>query len=67
MEETLTLSQAADMIIVMTFSIFTISFFFYGLMETVSMVIDAVKGWRKKRREKKQQKLDAEKTDTPTE
>ena len=67
MEETLTLSQVADMIIVMTFAIFTISFFFYGLMETVSMVIDAVRGWRKKRREKKQQKLNSEKTDTPAE
>ena len=53
MEETMTLSQAADLIIVMTFSVTVITVFFGAVTEAVLDLIDAIKKKRKARKEKK--------------
>lgn len=56
MEETITLSQMADLIIVMGFGALAVSGFAYILTEGISLVVDGVKGWRKKRKERKANK-----------
>ena len=53
MEETMTLSQAADLIIVMTFSVTVITVFFGTVTEAVLDLIDTIKKKRKARKEKK--------------
>ena len=53
MEETMTLSQAADLIIVMTFGVTVITLFFGTVTEAVLDLIDTIKKKRKARKEKK--------------
>ena len=53
MEETMTLSQAADLIIVMTFGVTVITVFFGTVTEAVLDLIDTIKKKRKARKEKK--------------
>ena len=53
MEETMTLSQAADLIIVMTFGVIVITVFFGTVTEAVLDLIDTIKKKRKARKEKK--------------
>ena len=53
MEETITLSQAADLIIVMTFAVTVFTFFFGAVTEAVLDLIDTIKKKRKARKEKK--------------
>ena len=53
MEETMTLSQVADLIIVMTFSVTVITVFFGTVTEAVLDLIDTIKKKRKARKEKK--------------
>ncbi len=53
MEETMTLSQAADLIIVMTFGVTVITVFFGAVTEAVLDLIDTIKKKRKARKEKK--------------
>lgn len=52
MEETMTLSQAADLIIVMTFAMTVITVFFGMVTEAVLDLIDTIKKKRKARKEK---------------
>ena len=52
MEETMTLSQAADLIIVMTFGVTVITVFFGTVTEAVLDLIDTIKKKRKARKEK---------------
>ena len=52
MEETMTLSQVADVIIVMTFAVTVITVFFGMVTEAVLDLIDMVKKKRKARKEK---------------
>ncbi len=52
MEETITLSQAADLIIVMTFGVTVITVFFGTVTEAVLDLIDTIKKKRKARKEK---------------
>ena len=53
MEETMTLSQAADLIIVMTFAVTVFTVFFGTVTEAVLDLIDTIKKKRKARKEKK--------------
>lgn len=53
MEETMTLSQAADLIIVMTFGVTVITVFFGTVTEALLDLIDTIKKKRKARKEKK--------------
>ena len=53
MEETMTLSQVADLIIVMTFGVTVITVFFGAVTEAVLDLIDTIKKKRKARKEKK--------------
>lgn len=53
MEETMTLSQAADLIIVMTFGVTVIAVFFGTVTEAALDLIDTIKKKRKARKEKK--------------
>ena len=53
MEETMTLSQAADLIIVMTFGVTVITVFFGAVTEAVLDLIDTIKKKHKARKEKK--------------
>ena len=53
MEETMTLSQAADLIIEMTFGVTVITVFFGTVTEAVLDLIDTIKKKRKARKEKK--------------
>lgn len=53
MEETMTLSQVADLIIVMTFAVTIFTFIINGLAELTFDLIDTVKKKRKARKEKK--------------
>lgn len=53
MEETITLSQAADLIIVMTFAVTVFTFLIGGLTELVMDLIDTIKKKLKARKEKK--------------
>ena len=53
MEETMTLSQAADLIIVMTFGVTVITVFFGTVTEAALDLIDKIKKKRKARKEKK--------------
>ncbi len=53
MEETITLSQAADLIIVMTFAVTVFTFLIGGLTELVIDLIDTIKKKLKARKEKK--------------
>ncbi len=53
MEETITLSQAADLIIVMTFAVTIFTFIINGLAELTFDLIDTIKKKRKARKEKK--------------
>ena len=53
MEETMTLSQAADLIIVMTFGVTVITVFFGTVTEAVLDLIDTIKKKRKACKEKK--------------
>ena len=53
MEEPMTLSQAADLIIVMTFGVTVITVFFGTVTEAVLDLIDTIKKKRKARKEKK--------------
>lgn len=53
MEETMTLSQVADLIIVMTFSVTVITVFFGTVTEAMLDLIDTIKKKRKARKEKK--------------
>ena len=53
MEETMTLSQAADLIIVMTFGVTVITVFFGTVTEAALDLIDTIKKKRKARKEKK--------------
>jgi len=53
MEETMTLSQAADLIIVMTFAVTIFTFIINGLAELTFDLIDTIKKKRKARKEKK--------------
>ena len=53
MEETMTLSQEADLIIVMTFGVTVITVFFGTVTEAVLDLIDTIKKKRKARKEKK--------------
>ncbi len=53
MEETMTLSQVADVIIVMTFAVTVITVFFGMVTEAVLDLIDSIKKKRKARKEKK--------------
>ena len=52
MEKTMTLSQVADVIIVMTFAVTVITVFFGMVTEAVLDLIDMVKKKRKARKEK---------------
>ena len=56
MEETMTLSQAADLIIVMTFSVTVFTVFFGTVTEAVLDLIDTIKKKHKARKEKKAEK-----------
>lgn len=58
MENTVTLSQMADMIIVISFSAFVIVGLTYMIAEVVSGVIDLVKEHRRTRKERKAKKLE---------
>lgn len=58
MENTVTLSQMADMIIVICFSAVVIVGLTYMIAEVVSGVIDLVKEHRRTRRERKAKKLE---------
>ncbi len=53
MEETMTLSQVADLIIVMTFAVTVITVFFGTVTEAALDLIDTIKKKRKARKEKK--------------
>ncbi len=53
MKETMTLSQVADVIIVMTFAVTVITVFFGMVTEAVLDLIDSIKKKRKARKEKK--------------
>lgn len=53
MEETMTLSQVADLIIVMTFGVTVITVFFGAVTEAVLDLIDTIKKKHKARKEKK--------------
>ncbi len=53
MEETMTLSQVADLIIVMTFGVTVITVFFGAVTEAVLDLIDTIKKKHKTRKEKK--------------
>lgn len=53
MEETITLSQVADLIIVMTFAVMIFTFIINGLAELTFDLIDTIKKKRKARKEKK--------------
>ena len=53
MEETMTLSQVADVIIVMTFAVTVITVFFGIVTGAVLDLIDSIKKKRKARKEKK--------------
>ena len=53
MEETMTLSQVADLIIVMTFAVTVFTVFFGTVTEAVLDLIDTIKKKRKARKEKK--------------
>ena len=60
MEETITLSQVADLIIVMGFAVTVLTFFINALAELTFNLIESIK---KKRRERREQKAaQAEKT-----
>lgn len=56
MEETMTLSQVADLIIVMSFGALAVSGIAYIMTEAISLIVDGIKGWLKKRRERKANK-----------
>ena len=58
MEETMTLSQAADLIIVMTFGVTVITVFFGAVTEAVLDLIDTIKKKRKARKEKKTEQIE---------
>ena len=58
MEETMTLSQAADLIIVMTFGVTVITVFFGTVTEAVLDLIDTIKKKRKARKEKKAEQIE---------
>ena len=53
MEETMTMSQVADLIIVMTFAVTVFTVFFGTVTEAVLDLIDTIKKKRKARKEKK--------------
>lgn len=53
MEETITLSQVADLIIVMTFAVTIFTFIINGIAELTFDLIDTIKKKRKARKEKK--------------
>ena len=53
MEETMTLSQVADLIIVMAFAVTVLTFFINALDELTFDMIESIKKKRKERREKK--------------
>ena len=53
MEETMTLSQAADLIIVMTFAVTIFTFIINGIAELTFDLLDTIKKKRKARKEKK--------------
>ena len=53
MEETMTLSQVADLIIVMAFAVTVLKFFINALDELTFDMIESIKKKRKERREKK--------------
>ena len=59
MENTVTLSQMADTIIVMSFFVLVIIGVTFTIAEAVSSVIDMIKEHRRKRREQKAKKLEA--------
>ena len=56
MEETITLSNVADLIIVMTFCVTIFTFIINGLAELSFELIDWIKKKRKERMEKKAEK-----------
>ena len=56
MEETMTLSNVADLIIVMTFSVTIFTFIINGLAELSFDLIDWIKKKRRARRENKAEK-----------
>ena len=53
MEETITLSQVADLIIVMGFAVTVLTFFINALAELTCNLIESIKKKRRERREKK--------------
>ena len=58
MENTVTLSQMADTIVVMSFFVLVIIGVTFTIAEAISSVIDMIKEHRRKRREKKAKKLE---------
>ena len=58
MEETMTLSKAADLIIVMTFGVTVITVFFGAVTEAVLDLIDTIEKKRKARKEKKAEQIE---------
>lgn len=56
MESTITLSQMADMIIVIFFCILAAGGVGFVIVEAIESIIDCVKGWKAKRKERKAQK-----------
>ena len=56
MESTITLSQMADMIIVIFFCILAAGGVGFVIVEAIESVVDAVKAWKVARKERKAQK-----------